>query len=77
MTLAIIQARMSSSRLPGKVMKPVLGQPMIGRQIERLQRAKRLSRIIVATVKYEGFLEESSRTSPAAACIDAVEPASR
>ena len=35
------------------------------------------SRIIVATVKYEGFLEESSRTSPAAACIDAVEPASR
>ncbi len=49
MTVAIIQARMSSSRLPGKVMKPLLGQPMIGRQIERLQRARRLSRIIVAT----------------------------
>ena len=49
MVLAIIQARMSSSRLPGKVMRPILGQPMLGRQIERMRRAKRLSRIVVAT----------------------------
>ena len=32
-----MQARMSSSRLPGKVMRPVLGEPMIGRQVERLR----------------------------------------
>lgn len=47
--LAILQARMSSSRLPGKVLKPILGEPMMGRQIERLRRAVRLTRILVAT----------------------------
>lgn len=40
---------MTSSRLPGKVMAPVLGEPMIGRQIERLRRAKRIDSLIVAT----------------------------
>jgi len=40
---------MSSSRLPGKVMEPVLGAPMIGRQIERLRRARRIDRLVVAT----------------------------
>ena len=40
---------MSSSRLPGKVMRPLLGEPMLGRQIERMRRAKRLTRILVAT----------------------------
>src|SRR4051794_20326292 len=47
--LAILQARMTSSRLPGKVMEPVLGQPMIGRQIERLKRAKKIDKLVVAT----------------------------
>ena len=47
--LAILQARMSSTRLPGKVMAPILGQPMIGRQIERLRRAGGISRVLVAT----------------------------
>jgi spore coat polysaccharide biosynthesis protein SpsF len=40
---------MSSSRLPGKVMAPVLGEPMIGRQVERLRRAKRIDKLMVAT----------------------------
>ncbi len=40
---------MSSSRLPGKVMRPLLGEPMIGRQIERILRAQKLDRLIVAT----------------------------
>jgi spore coat polysaccharide biosynthesis protein SpsF len=47
--LAVLQARMSSTRLPGKVMKPLLGEPMIGRQVERLRRARELSHLIVAT----------------------------
>jgi spore coat polysaccharide biosynthesis protein SpsF len=49
MILAVLQARMSSTRLPGKVMKPVLGAPMIGRQLERLGRCRTLDRIVVAT----------------------------
>jgi spore coat polysaccharide biosynthesis protein SpsF len=49
MILAILQARTSSSRLPGKVLKPLLGAPMILRQIERLRRAKRLDALVVAT----------------------------
>ena len=40
---------MSSTRLPGKVMAPVLGQPMIGRQIERLSRSRRIDQLVVAT----------------------------
>jgi len=47
--LAILQARMSSTRLPGKVLEPVLGVAMIGRQLERLARSARLDRILVAT----------------------------
>jgi spore coat polysaccharide biosynthesis protein SpsF len=47
--LAILQARMTSTRLPGKVLAPVLGEPMIGRQMERLRRSKRIDRLIVAT----------------------------
>ncbi len=49
MTTAVLQARMSSSRLPGKVLKPILGRPMIERQIERLRRSAELTRIVVAT----------------------------
>jgi len=40
---------MTSSRLPGKVMAPVLGEPMIGRQLERLRRSKRIDMLVVAT----------------------------
>ena len=49
MILGILQARMSSTRLPGKVMAPILGEPMIGRQVERLRRARRLDALAVAT----------------------------
>ena len=49
MALAILQARMSSTRLPGKVMRPLLGQPMIARQIERVRRAGPLTGLVVAT----------------------------
>jgi spore coat polysaccharide biosynthesis protein SpsF len=47
--LTILQARISSTRLPGKVMKPLLGEPMMARQIERLRRAGRIGDLVVAT----------------------------
>ena len=53
MIAAIIQARMSSRRLPGKVLKPILGVPMLGRQIERVRRSRRLDEIVVATSTQE------------------------
>ncbi len=49
MNLAILQARMSSSRLPGKVLKPILGRPMMLLQIERIRNASRIDRLVVAT----------------------------
>ena len=48
-TLAIVQARMTSTRLPGKVLAPLVGAPMIVRQIERIQRAAAIDEIVVAT----------------------------
>lgn len=48
-TLAILQARMSSTRLPGKVLLPINGMPMIYRQIERIRQAKSVDELIVAT----------------------------
>jgi spore coat polysaccharide biosynthesis protein SpsF len=49
MILGVLQARVSSTRLPGKVLKPILGKPMILRQVERLGRARRMDRLVVAT----------------------------
>lgn len=49
MILAVLQARMSSTRLPGKVLEPILGMPLILRAIERIQRAGTLDGLVLAT----------------------------
>lgn len=49
--VAIIQARMGASRLPGKVLADIGGQPMLVRVIERTRRAKSLAEVIVATTQ--------------------------
>jgi len=47
--VAIIPARMGSSRFPGKIMKVVNGQPLIGHLLDRIERATLVSDVIVAT----------------------------
>lgn len=49
MILAILQARYSSSRLPKKVLKKILGKPMLLHQIERLQCSSKIDKLVVAT----------------------------
>jgi|LakMenEpi03Aug12_release.lakeMendotaPanAssembly.Ray.scaffolds.fasta_scaffold71367_6 spore coat polysaccharide biosynthesis protein SpsF len=48
-TVAVLQARMSSSRLPNKVMLKVNGQPMIYWQIKRIKQALSIDHLVVAT----------------------------
>lgn len=48
-TLAVVQARMTSTRFPGKVLAPLLGEPMILRQLERVSRSEKIDELIVAT----------------------------
>ena len=47
--VAIVQARMGSTRLPKKVMKPICGTPMIGLLLARLSKAETVDQIVVAT----------------------------
>jgi spore coat polysaccharide biosynthesis protein SpsF len=47
--IAIIQARMSSTRLPGKVLKDIAGRAMLARVVMRARRARTVSQVVVAT----------------------------
>lgn len=47
--VAIVQARMGSTRLPNKVMKPIGGVPMIELLLSRLARAREVQEVVVAT----------------------------
>jgi spore coat polysaccharide biosynthesis protein SpsF len=47
--VATIEARMKSTRLPGKVLRPVVGKPMLELLVERLSRAQTVSQVVVAT----------------------------
>lgn len=46
--VAVIQARMASTRLPGKVMKDILGKPMLWHMLKRLKLSKRIDDIVIA-----------------------------
>lgn len=51
--VCIIQARMGSSRLPGKVLMDICGQPMLAWVVERVNRAERIDWVVVATTTDE------------------------
>ena len=64
--LVVLQARMSSSRLPGKVMMKINGKPMIYWQIQRILKTKNVNSLVVATStdstddSLANFLQENS-----------------
>ncbi len=62
--VATIEARMASSRLPGKVLLPLAGEPALVRMVERARRSSRLDAVVVATTS------EPSDNPVAALCAE-------
>lgn len=53
-TILITQARLGSTRLPGKVLKEIKGESLLQIHLNRLKKCKKVSKIIVATTVVEG-----------------------
>lgn len=51
--VAIVQVRMGSTRLAGKALKPVLNKPLLFYLIQRIQKASRINKILIATTENE------------------------
>ena len=51
--VAIVAARMTSTRLPGKVMRPILGRPTLELMLERMRRTPGVDEVVVATTEAE------------------------
>ena len=47
--VCVTQARMTSTRLPGKVLLPACGRPLLDHHLERLSRAHRVDEVVLAT----------------------------
>lgn len=47
--MLVVQARLGSTRLPGKVLRPLLGKPLVHYLIERLRRVQSVQGIVIAT----------------------------
>ncbi len=52
--VCIIQARMGSSRLPGKVLKDICGKPMLAWVVDRVNQSERINQVVVATTTDPG-----------------------
>ena len=48
-TIALIQARMGSTRLPGKTLKKIKGETLIEIMLNRLSKCQKIDKIIVAS----------------------------
>src|SRR4051812_35252625 len=51
-TVAIVQARMDSTRLPAKALADIAGKPMLERVVERVSRAGSIDQVVVATTEH-------------------------
>lgn len=60
--VAIVQARMGSSRFPNKVMQPIDGEPLIAILLERLSKSQEIAQIVVAT-------SDAARDTVLAECV--------
>src|SRR5438034_3327579 len=65
---AIVQARMGSTRLPGKVLRTLAGRPMLARIVDRLRACPAIAKVVVATSDRDG--DEPIRQLCAAQQID-------
>jgi spore coat polysaccharide biosynthesis protein SpsF len=66
--VAIIQARMGSTRLPGKVLKDLEGETVLVRVVERVRRAQLIDEVLIATTKEradDAIVDECERCSAA------------
>lgn len=50
-TVIVVQSRLSSTRMPGKILKQVLGRPLLEYQIERLRRVRNAHQVVIATTE--------------------------
>lgn len=64
-TVGVIQARTGSTRLPGKVLLPLLGEPVLAHVVRRVARARLLDEVVIATTVEIGddAIEELARVS--------------
>lgn len=67
MRVAIVQARVGSTRLPGKVLMDLNGRPMLAQVIARLQQCRHIDRIVVATTEHpaDNAVEAATRDAGA------------
>src|SRR5262245_38683317 len=63
-TIAVVQARMGSTRFPNKVMRSINGRPMIELLLSRLAKAKRIDQIVTATSGVDDLSNTLSPTYP-------------
>jgi spore coat polysaccharide biosynthesis protein SpsF len=69
-TVVIVQARCGSTRLPGKVLMPLGGRPMLVRMLERLAQARTPDAVVVATTtQSEDDVIEATVTRAGFACV--------
>ena len=60
MILAVLLARMKSRRLPGKIMKPLLGKPAIYNMMKRVERSGLIQKTVIAMPESERNIENGA-----------------